>query len=177
MSQETKVSGLNKPQALELSSESGQPSLWEFLPQSRKVHLSIQDPWLDIPKHPCALSLWREVPRWAGWKSLSESGFPKAPSVRPLGELSLKILDVLIILSLCFLCGRLLVQAKVAFDNLSCRCPPRPKPSIPDHRTWQGMPWEHTKGLPALRWWPESLFPGFPEMHHFCPQTGPRTVL
>jgi len=49
------------------------------LPQSREVHLSIQDPYLDISKHPCPLSLWREVPRWAGWKSLSESGFPKAP--------------------------------------------------------------------------------------------------
>jgi len=43
------------------------------------VHLSIQDPVLDISKHPCTLSLWWEVPRWAGWKSLSESGFPKAP--------------------------------------------------------------------------------------------------
>jgi hypothetical protein len=30
--------------------------------------------------------------------------------------------------------GRLLVQAK-AFENLSCRCPPRPNPSIPDHKT------------------------------------------
>ena len=31
------------------------------------------------------------------------------------------------------------------------------------------MPWEHTEGLTTLRWWPESLFPEFREMHHFCP--------
>ena len=31
------------------------------------------------------------------------------------------------------------------------------------------MPWEHTEGLLTLMWWPESVFPGFPEMHHFCP--------
>ena len=57
----------------------------------------------------------------------------------------------------------------IAFKNLSCRCPPRPNPSIPDHDTRQGMSGEHTEGLPTLRWWPESVFPGFPEMHHFCP--------
>jgi hypothetical protein len=34
---------------------------------------------LDIPKHPCTLSLWRELPRLAMWNSLPESGFPKAP--------------------------------------------------------------------------------------------------
>jgi len=61
----------------------------------------------------------------------------------------------------------------MAFKNLSCRYPPRPNPSIPDHNTWQGMPWEHTEGLPTLRWWPESVFPGFPEMHHFCPANRP----
>jgi len=46
--------------------------------------------------------------------------------------------------------------------------PPWPNPSIPDHYTWQGMPWKHTEGLPTLRWLPESAFPGFPEMPHFC---------
>ena len=46
--------------------------------------------------------------------------------------------------------------------NLSCRCPPWPNPSIPDHNTRQGMLWEYTEGLPSLRWWPESVFPGFP---------------
>jgi len=39
----------------------------------------MQDLKLDLTEHPCILSLWREVPRWAGWKSLPESGFPKAP--------------------------------------------------------------------------------------------------
>ena len=58
-----------------------------------------------------------------------------------------------------------------------CRCPPRPNPSIPDHYTYtiQGMPWKHTEGLLTLRWWPESVFPGFSKMHHFCPADGPRT--
>jgi len=32
-----------------------------------------------MSKHPCTLSLWQEVPRWARRKSLSESRFPKAP--------------------------------------------------------------------------------------------------
>ena len=41
--------------------------------------LSMQDLKLDLTEHPCILSLWREVPRWAGWKSLPENGFPKAP--------------------------------------------------------------------------------------------------
>jgi hypothetical protein len=61
----------------------------------------------------------------------------------------------------------------IAFKNLSCCCPPRPNPSIPDHNTWQGMPWEQTEGLLTLRWWPKSLFPVFPEMHHFCPANKP----
>ena len=37
------------------------------------------------------------------------------------------------------------------------------------------MPWKHTEGLLTLRWWPESVFPGFSKMHHFCPADGPRT--
>ena len=57
--------------------------------------------------------------------------------------------------------------------HLSCCCPPRPSPSIPDHNIWQGMPWEHTEGLPTPRWWTESKFPGFPEMHHFRPANRP----
>ena len=32
-----------------------------------------------ISKHPCTFTLWREVPRWAGWKSLPKNGFTKAP--------------------------------------------------------------------------------------------------
>jgi len=39
----------------------------------------MQELKLDLIEHPCMLSLWREVPRWAGWKSLSERGFSKAP--------------------------------------------------------------------------------------------------
>ena len=58
--------------------------------------------------------------------------------------------------------------------NLSCRCPPQPNPSIPDQNTGQGMPREHTEGPLALRWWPESVFPGFPEMlFHFFPANRP----
>ena len=53
-------------------------------------------------------------------------------------------------------------------DSPQLTLPPRPSPSIPDHKTWQGMPWEHTEGFPTLRWWPESVFPGFPEMHIFA---------
>ena len=71
-----------------------------------------------------------------------------------------------------------LLQESRADKNLSFRCPPRPKPSIPDHHTGQGMPWEHAEGLSTLRWWPESVFPGFPEMHHFGPGNRPtHTVL
>jgi hypothetical protein len=33
---------------------------------------------LDISKHPCTLSLWREVPSGQG-ESLPENGLPKAP--------------------------------------------------------------------------------------------------
>jgi len=39
----------------------------------------MQDLKLDLTEHPCILNLWREVPRWAGWKSLPKKGFPKAP--------------------------------------------------------------------------------------------------
>ena len=67
----------------------------------------------------------------------------------------------------------ILCEEAIAFENLSCCCPPRPNPSIPDHKTRQGMPWEHTEKCLTLRWWPESLFPGFPEMHHFCPANRP----
>jgi hypothetical protein len=49
------------------------------LPQSSHPILSMQDLKLDLTEQPCILSLWREVPRWAGWKSLPENGFPKAP--------------------------------------------------------------------------------------------------
>jgi hypothetical protein len=56
-----------------------------------------------------------------------------------------------------------------AWCFFGCCCPPRPNPSILDHNTWQGMPWEHIEGLLTPRWWPESVFPGFPEMHYFCP--------
>jgi len=27
--------------------------------------------------------------------------------------------------------------------------------------------WEHTEGLPTLRWWSKSVFPGFPEMRQY----------
>jgi len=50
--------------------------------QSRKVHLSMQDPKLGTYKHPCALRLWREVPSrhgGPGWKSLPENRFSNAP--------------------------------------------------------------------------------------------------
>ena len=55
------------------------------------------------------------------------------------------------------------------FKNLSCSVPTiaHLQHFSPLHLT--GMSWKHTEGLPTLRWWPESVFPGFPEMHHFRP--------
>ena len=58
-------------------------------------------------------------------------------------------------------------------DSPQLSLPPQPSPSILDHKTRQGMPLEYTEGLPTLRWWPESVFPGFPERHHFCPANTP----
>jgi hypothetical protein len=58
---------------------SGEPSLWEFLPQSSHPLLSMQDLKLDLIEQLCTLSLCRGAPRWVGWKSLPERGFPKAP--------------------------------------------------------------------------------------------------
>jgi len=63
----------------------------------------------------------------------------------------------------------------MAFENISCRCPPQPNPSIPDHNTWQGMHWEHTDRILTPRWWPESAFPNFQKCTIFAQQTGPRT--
>ena len=64
--------------------KSGQPFLQKVLPRCRKIHLSSQDPWLHLFKHPCTLNFWREVPRWAGWtwveipakRSISKSSSP-----------------------------------------------------------------------------------------------------
>ena len=44
-----------------------------------KSTFKYEQPYLYVSKHPSTLNLWREVPRWAGWKSFSESEFPKAP--------------------------------------------------------------------------------------------------
>jgi hypothetical protein len=105
----------------------------------------------------------------------SRSAFgPLLAGKPPRWNTKFTILGILSVRVVCYgpgrglgLLGKSLEQ--MAIKNLSCRCPPRLNPSIPDHITWQDMPWEHTEGLPTLRWWPESLFPGFPKMHHFCP--------
>jgi len=97
---------------------------------------------------PCILSLWREVLIWVLLNSSSG------------------------IVCWISMCSEGLIW-DINFENLSCRCPPRSNPSIPDHKIWQGLPWEHTEGIPTLRWWPRSVFPGFPEMHHFCPANRP----
>jgi len=41
--------------------------------------MSMQDFKLDLIEQLCTLSLCRGAPRWAGWKSLPERGFLKAP--------------------------------------------------------------------------------------------------
>jgi hypothetical protein len=38
-------------------------------------------------------------------------------------------------------CRQAVKFESIAFENLSCRCPPWPNP---------GMPWEHTEGLPTV---------------------------
>jgi len=60
---------------------------WKFLPES------------GFYKHPCALRLWREVPRWGGWdrvkilvrKEIIKSSFPVLATYQGVFSLTLEI--------------------------------------------------------------------------------------
>jgi hypothetical protein len=67
------------------------------------------------------------------------------------------------------------ISEQMAFENLSCRYPPRPNPSITDHSTRQVMPWEYTEMLPHSGGGQKACFQGFQKCSIFAQQSGPRT--